>query len=190
MDDELVFSLEASAAAVAAWAGLPHAPALLQKQARKQALVLRPEGMKQARTLCWLPNLQLSSANQILYSFSSDDQPLERRCLIPATSCKVLRKGVPYSFSLVSGDIFAIGAVCVQAPAAASYKEEGFSIITVSANSLLAPLFSEHPLIIDTLDYQTWLSPYFEMSLPKQLVKPLTASQLKRWQLGSALARA
>ena len=186
MGNELPFELAASAASVAAWAGLPHVPTYPGSSGREQALVLRQEEATSPLSLRWLSSRRLLSEDL----FPADEGALARRCLIPATSCRILRKGRPYSFLLGDSDIFAIGAVWAQAPAGASDGTEYFSVISVAANPLLAPLFGEHPLIIDPVDYRAWLSPSSGKHLLGQLVKPLTAPQLKRWQLGPCFAHA
>src|SRR5262249_35002838 len=81
---------------------------------------------------------------------------VKRRCLIPADGFyewkKIARQKQPYHIQLASGGLFALAGLWE------SWQgTDTCTILTTSANSLLAPLHDRMPVILDRENYAKWL---------------------------------
>lgn len=74
------------------------------------------------------------------------------RCLIPADGFVEPHQGKdnqPYHFVLKSREVFAIAGV---------YDENGFAMVTINPNDVVAPVHSRMPVILHEKDEEAWLT--------------------------------
>jgi putative SOS response-associated peptidase YedK len=113
-----------------------------------------------------------------------------RRCLVPADGfyewAKVPGGKQPYYFQMREGIPFAIAGLWEEWKKGAE-PIQSFTLLTTSANDLVAPLHDRMPVIIASTDYDLWLDPKVEA--PQELQRLLgpfpsdamTAIAVGRW---------
>ena len=109
----------------------------------------------------------------ILEKPSFRDAFLSYRCLVPATGfyewSKKVKAGAPHHFDLKGENVFAFAGL---------YSPKGYSIITTSANSLVAPTHHRMPVILDKSAESIWLDPDSKTTDLVSLLKPLSSDLL------------
>jgi putative SOS response-associated peptidase YedK len=101
----------------------------------------------------------------------------KRRCLIPADGFyewkKVGRRREPYHILLTDGRLFAFAGLWE------SWQgQDTCTILTATANQLVAPLHDRMPVILDPENYSKWLDPAAQTEQLQMLLKPYPDDQL------------
>jgi len=108
----------------------------------------------------------------------------KRRCLIPADGFyewkKTGRRREPYHIQLARGQLFAMAGLWE------SWQgRDTCTILTTTANSLVAPLHDRMPVILDPENYDKWLDPASETDDLKSLLRPYAETQLSATAIDS-----
>lgn len=111
-----------------------------------------------------------------------------RRCLVPATQLSEhghSAKGAiqDCSFAPNSGEILSIAAVWETWIDDAGHEIETFAIITSLVAPVLRSLFDRLPIVISSRERDRWLHSSTHHPEPLDLLKPLSASELKVWKM-------
>jgi len=108
-----------------------------------------------------------------------------RPCVVPADAFHVVRDTsntpLPCSFSLSSGEIFGMAGILEFWTVDEHTVMQRFSLIRVAANSLLRPFFDSTPAIIQQRDQEQWLYRGHNALAAFELLRPISAVELKRW---------
>jgi putative SOS response-associated peptidase YedK len=118
----------------------------------------------------------------------------KRRCLIPADvfyewqDIPGQKRRKPYAVAIRDGGIFALGGVWEAWRA----KDSGewlitCAILTTEPNELLQPIHDRMPVIIRPEDYASWLDPSSTTADVSRLVAPLSAENMRTWEIGLLL---
>ena len=124
-----------------------------------------------------------------LLRLENDDTRNKRRrpCLIPATSFheEQLRGNVKQvcSFSLVSGQIFAMAGYLEAAPATDRSTLYRFAVIRVQPNWMLSSSFEGTPAIIPPHEFNRWLECGGDYSEADEMLLPIPSVALKSWMM-------
>lgn len=107
----------------------------------------------------------------------------ERRCLIPADAFyewqKITTKDrQPFAIALQSRTSFAFAGLWDRWHDQDNSALDTFTLLTTSANSLMAPIHDRMPVILAPADYDNWLQ---SKEPPLQLLRPFDADQLLAW---------
>ena len=112
-----------------------------------------------------------------------------RRCLVPADGFYEWRSGpegkIPFLFRPGGGGLLALAAVWEHGGAPGQDERHGFAILTVEANSDVAPVHHRMPVVVAPADFDTWLG---AGALPRDvraLVRPAPAGFLRRHAVSS-----
>ena len=85
------------------------------------------------------------------------------RCLIPATSFfewqATSRGKIKYRFSIVSGEMFGLAGLYDAWIDPAGGRRQTFTIITTTANEIVAPIHDRMPVLLNWADEDVWLDP-------------------------------
>jgi putative SOS response-associated peptidase YedK len=108
----------------------------------------------------------------------------KRRCLIPAEGFYELKKEgnkkIPYCFGLKSGKPFAFAGLYEQWIAPDKKPLETCTIITTSANDVVAPIHNRMPVIVPKAAQGLWLNPESkDASKLLDILKPYSADQME-----------
>jgi putative SOS response-associated peptidase YedK len=111
-----------------------------------------------------------------------------RRCLVPATQmCEHghVSLGAIHdcSFAPNSNRIISIAALWESWTDNANHEIHTFAIITGLVAPVLRPLFDRLPIVIAAEDRDTWLHSSVNDPLPLELLKPLSAVELRDWSM-------
>jgi putative SOS response-associated peptidase YedK len=111
------------------------------------------------------------------------------RCIIPASGFyewKAEKEGKqPYYISLKSGEPMAFAGLWSQ-----WHDIDTCCIITTAANSLMEPIHDRMPVILDSDQLETWLSPTVNQAdLLLPLIHPHYAETMQAWQVSRELNR-
>lgn len=111
-----------------------------------------------------------------------------RRCLVPATQlCEHghVSLGAIHdcSFAPDSNTIFSIAALWESWTDNANREIHTFAIITGLVVPVLRPLFDRLPIVIAAKDRDAWLHSSVNDPMPLDLLKPLTAVELRSWSM-------
>lgn len=106
-----------------------------------------------------------------------------RRCLVPVdafyewqrVSSKLRR---PYAVALKSGSPYALAGLWDEWMTPQGEPLASFTVLTTSANALMAPIHERMPVLIDRNNYAEWLDP---ASDPQRLMKPFDAALMEAW---------
>ncbi len=201
------FQLDINEEQLAAWAHtplrfLPEAPFSGRLYSHRQYPVLRISPLSHEPEICWM-------REGLIPSYAHDEEGAERRveahaesltciscyrsafrrrrCLIPASlinECRHDPTGVeqPCSFSLNSGETFSLAAVWETWLNDEGHEVQTFAVITSMVASVLRPIFDRLPIVIPTTDHGRWLRQSIG-DLPLDLLKPLSATELRDWKL-------
>lgn len=159
------------------------APVLTVEEGRRSLLPLRwglvPSWAREAAARPPIINARAES----LASKPSFQGPLAgRRCLVPADGFYEWRKGSerrpPVRFTLEDG-LFAFAGLWDLHRAEDGSQRRGFTLITVAANALLAPLHERMPAILAPGEEELWLSPGLETPALLALLKPCPAERMR-----------
>lgn len=110
-----------------------------------------------------------------------------RRCLVPVDGFYEWKRAggakQPYRITMADGSPFALAGLWERWT-----KEpeplETFTIITTTANSLMAAIHDRMPVIIDPADYDAWLeSP--DTTIPTALLQPYPANRMSAYPVSS-----
>lgn len=110
------------------------------------------------------------------------------RCLVPASGFYEWKKSgggkTPYYFGLRGGDPFAFAGLWTVWRAGGEDEIRSFTIITTSANGVMAPIHDRMPVILHEKDEARWLDPELgktEDLLP--LLVPYPAEGMEYWEV-------
>ena len=111
-----------------------------------------------------------------------------RRCLVPAKLIKKyerLSSGTyrECSFAPASNEVFSLAAVWDSWTNKAGHSIETFAVISILTAPLLRPLFERMPVIIEPQDQDRWLHSSIHDPLPFDVLKPLSAIELRSWEM-------
>ena len=111
-----------------------------------------------------------------------------RRCLVPADGFYEWRKlpgggKQPYRITMADGSPFAFAGLWERWDKGEEPLET-FTIITTSANELVAPIHDRMPVILDPADYDAWLeSP--DTAIPIALIQPYPAKRMSAYPVST-----
>ncbi len=121
----------------------------------------------------------------------------QRRCLVPADGFYEWQKlgakeKQPFNFGMVDDSLFAFAGLWEQwrDPAGGVYINS-FTILTTTANSLVAGVHDRMPVILRPEDYEPWLDP--GLTGPRgvaDLLKPFDARRMKKYPVSARVNRA
>ncbi len=124
---------------------------------------------------------------------------LKRRCLIPISGFyewQVIpgqKTKQPYYISFKDETPMALAGIweTSQLPDADTGKFlDTCTILTISANALVAPIHDRMPVILGRDDWQTWLSPEdVSLSQLRSLIRPFEAEPMQAWCVSSEVNR-
>ena len=101
------------------------------------------------------------------------------RCLVPASSFIEFTgekgKKQPVNIGLSSGKPFGMAGLWSRWTRDGRVLES-YTVITTSANAVVAPWHERMPVIVKPLDYQAWLDPSLELEDARAMLKPYPAS--------------
>ncbi len=201
------FQLDIDEEHLAAWAhvslrSLPEAHFAGRLYSHRHYPVLRVSPLSRVYEICWM-------REGLIPSYAHDEEGAEqraeahaesltcsscyrsafrrRRCLIPASlinECRHDPTGIeqPCSFALNSGETFSLAAVWETWLNDEGYEIQTFAVITSLVAPLLRPIFDRMPIVIPAQDHNRWLHPS-PNDLPLDLLKPLSAIELRDWKL-------
>ncbi len=111
-----------------------------------------------------------------------------RRCLVPATrmfQCRHDPSGLetPCSFALTSGAAFSLAAVWESWQNDDGHAVQTFAVVTSLVAPLLRSIFDRLPVVIEAADQSRWLRSSTPDAPPLDLLKPLSAAELRAWDL-------
>jgi putative SOS response-associated peptidase YedK len=111
-----------------------------------------------------------------------------RRCLIPADGFYEWSKGgkekAPFLFSMADDSIFAFAGIWDRWRNPKKEPMETCSIITTSANALLAGIHDRMPVILERDSYELWLDPGFKkVEDLRDLLKPFPAGAMRHYRV-------
>lgn len=112
----------------------------------------------------------------------------KRRCLIPADGFYEWQKRPaggkqPWRITLADGAPFSFGGLW-ESWRSGDEAVETFTIITTTANELMAPLHDRMPVIIDPGDYDAWLESADTM-IPMLLLQPYPAARMRAYPVST-----
>jgi len=108
---------------------------------------------------------------------------LQRRCLVPASGFyewkKFGRAREPWLIRLKGGATFAFAGVWDRWSRGEGSAIESCSLITTSANPLVAPIHGRMPVLIDRAAYDAWLDPRATEDDLRTLLAPFPAERME-----------
>jgi putative SOS response-associated peptidase YedK len=109
-----------------------------------------------------------------------------RRCLIPADGfCESAKEGtkkIPSCFAMADDSIIGFAGIWDQWVNPENTVVKTFSIITTSANPLVAGIHEPMPVILERGNYDVWLDPKFRnLEDLLGLLKPYEAKSMRQW---------
>ena len=114
---------------------------------------------------------------------------MKSRCLVPASGFyewKKLKSGgkTPYFFGLREGAPFAFAGLWTVWRAGSEDELRTFTIITTSANEIMAPIHDRMPVILQEKDEARWLDPEVkEPGLLLPLLAPYPSGDMEFWEV-------
>ncbi len=103
------------------------------------------------------------------------------RCLVPASSFFEFTgergQKTPIEIGLSSGKPFAMAGLWCRWTRDGRTLES-YTVITTSANAVVAPWHERMPVIVKPVDWQAWLSPSLEMDDARAMLRPYPASHM------------
>jgi putative SOS response-associated peptidase YedK len=113
----------------------------------------------------------------------------KRRCLVPADGFYEWRGGpqgkTPFLFRPGAGGLIALAAVWEHWEAPGGENRDGFAILTVAANSDVAPVHHRMPVVVAPADFAAWLAPGTPADVVRALVRPAPADSLRSYAVSS-----
>jgi putative SOS response-associated peptidase YedK len=120
-----------------------------------------------------------------------------RRCLIPAEFFyewepptpeeKKAKISKPWAVSLTDDRLFSFGGIFdFWHDKETGQSFESFAIVTVEPNEVLEPFHNRCPLIVETKDYERWLTPYSKddpLTVPVELLRTPGSETMKAWRV-------
>jgi len=111
-----------------------------------------------------------------------------RRCLVPADGFYEWRKlpgggKQPYRITMADGAPFAFAGLW-ERWSKGPEPLETFTIITTTANSLVAPIHDRMPVIIDAADHDAWLEAR-DTAIPMALLRPYPAERMTAYPVST-----
>ncbi len=108
----------------------------------------------------------------------------KRRCLVPASAFYEWKKldaktRKPYTFSLGDRSLFAFAGVWDAWKDGDGRWLQSFSIVTTEANELVSAVHPRMPVILDSHDYERWLSREASLSPPVDLLRPYDSTAME-----------
>jgi putative SOS response-associated peptidase YedK len=116
-------------------------------------------------------------------------EPLQsRRCLVPADGfyewAKEGKAKSPFCFTLADDSLFAFAGLWDRWKNPNGEVLQTYSIITTSANALVAGAHDRMPVILEPEDYDLWLDPGFRKTEALlDLLKPYRAELMRSWRV-------
>ena len=107
----------------------------------------------------------------------------KRRCIIPASFFYEWKKldaktKQPFAFSVAGNSMFAFAGLWDAWKDAQGHWLQSFSIVTTSANELMASVHTRMPVILHQRDYDRWLSREITEQPPINLMRPFESEDM------------
>jgi putative SOS response-associated peptidase YedK len=120
------------------------------------------------------------------------DSILRKRCLIPADGFYEWQKmgsvKQPYCFEVGEGDVFALAGLWDEWKSPEGHIIESCTILTTTANSVVADLHDRMPVIVPPDKYDRWLDPDVnDFEAIRDILKPFDASVMRRYPVSRKL---
>lgn len=114
-----------------------------------------------------------------------------RRCLLPATGFYEWRKmnghKQPMYIREAGGGLVSLAGLWEVWQSANGGQLETCTILTTTANALMEPIHDRMPLILDSQDYDMWLSPDTPADQLNHLLRPFDPAHLLAYPVGTAV---
>lgn len=114
-----------------------------------------------------------------------------RRCLLPATGFYEWRKmnghKQPMYIREAGGGLVSLAGLWEVWQSADGGQLETCTILTTTANALMEPIHDRMPLILDSQDYDMWLSPDTPADQLNHLLRPFDPAHLLAYPVGTAV---
>lgn len=115
-----------------------------------------------------------------------------RRCLVPADGYYEWkaegRTKLPHYFSMRDGQPFALGGLWESWRASDGSILRTVCLITTSPNELMEPIHDRMPVIVESDNFETWLSGKPDEAL--SLVRPFSTEPMQGWQVDRRVGKA
>jgi putative SOS response-associated peptidase YedK len=120
------------------------------------------------------------------------DSILRKRCLIPADGFYEWRKmgsvKQPYCFEVGEGEVFALAGLWDQWKSPEGHIIESCTILTTSANSLVAEMHDRMPVIVPPDMYDLWLDPdTTNFEAIRDILKPYDPNLMRKYPVSRKL---
>ncbi|HYF75382.1 MAG TPA: SOS response-associated peptidase [Candidatus Nitrosocosmicus sp.] len=106
----------------------------------------------------------------------------ESRCLIPASHFFEWQRGedhkIPFCIKLKTERVFSFAGL---------HNEEGFVILTTSPNSLMKPIHSRMPCILDPDNEDDWLNPDTDIDKLQEMLHPYNPKDMDAYEVSTAV---
>jgi putative SOS response-associated peptidase YedK len=118
-------------------------------------------------------------------------EPIQRhRCLVPANGFyEWERRGAgkqPYHFGMADDSLFAFAGIWDRWKSPAGDLVESCSILTTTANALLADIHDRMPVILREEDYDLWLDPGYQRGdAIVEMLRPFDAAAMRRYPVST-----
>jgi putative SOS response-associated peptidase YedK len=114
----------------------------------------------------------------------------ERRCIIPATGFYEWQRAgsgkTPYHFRLRSGALMGLAGLWEEWHGPDGNVIRSFTIITTSANSLVAPMHNRMPVLLSLEQRELWLDhSQFDLPLITSLMQPYSTDEMEAYPVSS-----
>ncbi len=120
------------------------------------------------------------------------DSILRKRCLIPTDGFYEWRKmgsvKQPYCFEVGESEVFALAGLWDQWESPEGQIIESCTILTTTANSLIADMHDRMPVIVPLGKYDVWLDPdVTDFEAVRDILKPYDANLMRRYPISRKL---
>jgi len=119
----------------------------------------------------------------------------QRRCLVPVDGFYEWQKlggkeKQPFNFGMADDSLFAFAGLWDRWRDSAGQYINSFTILTTTANALLAGVHNRMPVILGPEDYELWLDPGFNNpKVVTDLLKPFDARLMKKYPVSTRVNR-
>jgi putative SOS response-associated peptidase YedK len=173
----------------------------------QQVITVRMEDGKKTRKFttmrwglipCWAKDMSIGTQTLNARSETVTTKPafrepiLTKRCLIPADGFYEWKKTgsvkQPYCFEVGEGEVFALAGLWDQWKSLEGQIIESCTVLTTSANCLVAEMHDRMPVIVPPDKYDVWLDPDVnDFNVIRDILRPYDANLMRRYPVSRKL---
>lgn len=173
----------------------------------QQVITVRIEDGKKTRKFttmrwglipCWAKDMSIGTQTLNARSETVTTKPafrepiLTKRCLIPADGFYEWKKTgsvkQPYCFEVGEGEVFALAGLWDQWKSLEGQIIESCTVLTTSANCLVAEMHDRMPVIVPPDKYDVWLDPDVnDFNVIRDILRPYDANLMRRYPVSRKL---